>query len=104
MRAYLKAPGQRGHTVTIPNTLEIFQQLVGGYIECVTVAPDAIVVCDEEGRLKDKKYNCTICGVDFVGNIVIVGRDGPEFDDLPEDWVKNLKDWEDAMEVLGCVW
>ena len=98
MRAWLREPGKRGHTIHVPNELEVFQQLVDGYIECVTVDSEALVICDEEGRLKDKPYNCTICGVDFVGTIVIVGRDGPEFDDLPMGWVKNLNQWEAANE------
>lgn len=81
-----KHPGYTPRHVWVSNNLEALQKAVGGYIEAVTVATDFVILCDEEGRLKDKPHNCTICGVDFVGDIVICGVSGEDFSDLPCDW------------------
>ena len=78
----IKEPGRVPRHVNISNTLENLQKTVGGYIECVTIFEDAAVICDEEGRIKGKPYCCNICGVDFVGPVVLVGVNGEEFCDL----------------------
>ena len=84
--ALVKRPGEIPRHVNVSNSLEALQKNVSGYIETVTLADDLVVICDEEGRLKNKPYNCRICGIDFVGEILIVGTDGEEFADLPCDW------------------
>lgn len=92
MRAWLKAPGQEPHTVIIPNELEMLQQLVDGYIECVTISPELVIICDEEGLMKRKAYNCTIDGMPYVGTIVAVSVNGDEFDSIGEDAVEYLNE------------
>lgn len=84
MHVIYKAPGCAPEPRDIPNTLEELQAAVGGYIETVTIATDAAVICNEEGRLLGMPHNVCFCGVDFVGPILIVGVDGEEFADLPE--------------------
>ena len=83
MRVIYKAPGKEPEERDIPNTLAALQEAVGGYIETVTVCSDMVVICDEEGRLKGKEQNCTVCGADFVGPILFVGVDGENFTDCP---------------------
>ena len=81
-----KAPGCAPEVRDIPNTLEELQATVGGYIETVTIAADAVVICNEEGRLMGMAHNIEFLGVDFVGPILITGTHGDEFADLkPED-------------------
>src|SRR5580658_5207282 len=50
-------PGKPGERRTIRHTLDEMQGTVGGPIEFVSVAPGIIVVCDEEGRLKNLPIN-----------------------------------------------
>jgi len=48
-----------------------------------------VIICNEEGRLIGLPHCCTICGIDFVGTIVIAGVEGEEFADLPgsfQEW------------------
>lgn len=78
-----KLPGEPAERTTIPNTLSALQSLVGGYVESVTIAPDCAILCNEHGRLRNMEENCTICGINFVGPIVIVGVTGCDFDDAP---------------------
>lgn len=82
MKVIYKAPDQAPEIRDIPNDLEELQEAVGGYIETVTIAADAVIICNEEGRLLGLPYNCTICGVNFVGPIIISGHEGEEFTDL----------------------
>lgn len=84
IRVIIKEPGKTAEETQIENTLEGLQSVVGGYIETVTIASDLVVICDEEGRIKNKPYNCDICGVSFVGTIVLCGIDGDDFADIPK--------------------
>lgn len=96
--AITKRPGQPPRHVNVSNKLETLQKNVGGYIECVRLATNLVILCDEEGRLKNKPFNCTICGYGFWGDILIVGADEDEFADLPVKYevIKALlpKLWE----------
>lgn len=84
MRALYKAPEHdKFHEIIIPNELGVMQQLVGGYIETVTIAEDAVVICNEEGKLLDLPYNCEYEGIMYNGPILIVGTAGDEFTDAP---------------------
>ena len=84
MRALYKAPtDDKFHQLNIPNDPHAIQELVGGYIETVTLATDACIICNEEGRLLGMAHNCKFCGADFVGPILLVGVDGDEFTDCP---------------------
>lgn len=79
--------------IDIPNTLEALQKEVGGYIETVTLSPGCVMIVDEEGRLKDKPFNrkaSDLSGVDIVGDALIVGVEGEEFTDVPEDIIRIL--------------
>ena len=75
----IKNPGEDPYITHIPNTLESFQAVVGGYIETVTLFKDVVFICNEEGRLKNLQPNVSVGGYDFVGPIVAVGVKGPEF-------------------------
>ena len=79
----IKEPNDNPQLIKIPNRLSSLQLVVGGYIETVTIASDLVIICNEEGRIKDLPYNCSICGVDFYGTIILCGFDGEEFADVP---------------------
>ena len=79
MKAIRKKPGCEPEIIEVDNTLKALQAEVGGYIETVTIASDAVIICNEEGRLCGLPYNCRFVGVDFVGTILVVGRNKDEF-------------------------
>ena len=83
IRVIVKEPGKPATDELIRNELGTFQKIVGGYIETVTIAQDAVIICNEEGRLKGLPHNCEVCGVDFVGTIIIAGVRRSEFTDVP---------------------
>lgn len=84
MKVIRKKPGCEPEIIDIDNTLEALQTEVDGYIETVSLSTDAVVICNEEGRLRGLPYNCRFVGVNFVGTILVVGRDRDEFCDVPE--------------------
>lgn len=83
MKAIRKKPGAQPEIIEVDNTLKALQAEVGGYIETVTIASDAVVICNEEGVLLGMPYNCRLFGVDFVGPIPVVGCNKDEFCDAP---------------------
>ena len=84
MKAIRKKPGAQPEIIEVDNTLKALQAEVEGYIETVTISSDAVVICNEEGVLRSLPYNCRFFGVDFVGTILVVGRNKDEFCDVPE--------------------
>ena len=83
MRVLIKEPEKAARFEEIDNELAALQAAVGGYIEAVTMFSDLVLICDEEGRLKRKPYNCRVCGFDFVGTVLLVGVRRDEFTDVP---------------------
>lgn len=79
IRVIVKPVGLKAHVEYVENELKAFQSLVGGFIEAVTIAEDTVILCDEDGRLKGKPYNCEVAGINFVGDIALVGVSGEEF-------------------------
>lgn len=59
-------PGKSPETVTMPNTLDAMQKMVGGYIEVLPLS-DVCLVCNEDGKLMGLEGNRRL------GNDIIVG-------------------------------
>lgn len=96
MRVIIKEPGKPAAWRDIDNTLPALQEAVGGYIETLTFASDCVLIMDEEGRLKGKPHNVTICGADIVGTFVIAGKKRDRFTDCPLAAMKALFGGPDA--------
>ena len=89
----IKEPGKLARVDPLfDNTLESFQSAVGGYIECVQLAPDVVLICNEEGKLLGLPFNVHIRGDDIVGSVVVVGVRGAEFASLRSVWIPKLLD------------
>lgn len=76
--------------IDIPNELHALQQAVGGHIETVGLKDGGIMIVDEEGLLKQYPRNdmaSYISGSHIYGTALIVGADGDEFDDVPQQYI-----------------
>lgn len=105
IKAIIKRPDEEvGHMTWISNRLENLQGIVEGYIEAFTVDAKTVVICNEEGRIKNLDFNCTLYGEslyfgeriplqDFYGNIIVIGVDGDDFRDVQI----KLSDWKDMI-------
>ena len=79
LRVLVKRPGLPLRAEVVENTLRSMQDLVDGPIECVTVATDLAIVCNEEGRLRGLSPSASILGTQFVGPVAFVGVRGEDF-------------------------
>ena len=105
MKVIIKRPcDQFGEETTIPNTLRALQEAVGGYIETVTLDNGVVLICNEEGRIRDMPYNFTLRRIHGIipihnpifGTVIACGVDGDEFADIPIDfneWKALLCEW-----------
>ena len=105
IRAIVKRPDEEiGHVTNISPTLQNLQNIVGGRIETVAIAPGVVVICNEEWRILELPYNCEVRGrdlmgeftVDFGGEIIVLGTEDEEFTDLPK-WV-DRKEWQSWLK------
>lgn len=86
---------KRGEVIEIENKLEAMQKFLGGYIETITMPNGLLVVCDEEGKLKNYPHCVDItmngCTVSFVGNVFICGNKGDEMRGLSDEEIKYMQ-------------
>ena len=81
----------RGYVGRIENTLKAKQSYVGGLIQAVSLTPEIIVICNDEGKIQQLPPNrawVESSGVVdfFAGNILCVRHSGDEFASiLPKD-------------------
>lgn len=101
IKAIVKRPDEEyGHSTWISNSLDNFQRTVEGYIEAVTYGeligyPGFVIVCNDEGRIRELPYNCEVGGNLFFGTIVVVGVDGEDFGDCP----LTFKKWKEILNA-----
>ena len=84
-------PHMKPYAVTIENELSRFQQLVGGYIEAVSLHDDLVLICNEEGKMLGLEPNRAVRGDIIAGTFIIaaVTPDG-EFASLAEREIELL--------------
>lgn len=95
MMKAIKIEGRTVSEVKIDNTLEALRAAVDGNIEAVTLIPGkAVMIVNEEGLLRGMAPNpaaSMIAGTKIVGPALIVGVDGEEFTDVPDNIAKSIK-------------
>ena len=80
--------------IDIDNELHALQDAVGGYIETIGLKDGGVMIVDEEGMLKQYPRNdiaSIISRHHIYGVALIVGADGDEFDDVPDQYLCWLK-------------
>ena len=83
VKVIVKYPGKDPEELVIPNELEAFQRLVGGYIETLPIAADMLAIVNEEGKLRGMEPNMIVRGDLLVGPVVFAGVDGEDLCDVP---------------------
>ena len=83
-------PGEISRIVTIPNTLEALQELVGGHIEVHHIGNGLLLVMDEDGRLKGLPENvrCVQYGT-IVGPVFITADQDEDFRSLTTEEIQT---------------
>lgn len=85
-------PGEYAKVATIENTLSVFKNIVGGYIETASYFDDPVtIICNEEGKIDGSELNRAIRDdtgkiIDTIsGAFVVCGVNGSEFVSLTDD-------------------
>lgn len=101
IKAIIKKPEDEfGRLVEIENELEVFKNIVGGYIE-TTGYKNLVIICNEEGKLRGLEPNIVLGREMLVGPIIVCGASGDEFSDIPID----MKKWEQIVNMSGTrIW
>ena len=110
IKCIVKRPDEQfGHVTWISDSLENLQKTVGGYIETVTLDNGVVLICNEEGKIRDMPYNFTtrkLININafgslygqfpIFGTVIACGTEGDEFADIPIDfneWKALLCEW-----------
>lgn len=94
IKVVVQNPGEISRIVTVPNTLEALQELVGGYIEVHHISGSLLLVMDEEGRLKGLPENvrCVQYGT-IVGPVFITADQDEDFRSLTTEEIQAARAW-----------
>ena len=94
-----KTNGEWG-ILEIRNTLGALQEAVGGYIEVVHIFSEIVLICDEEGRIKDKSINPY--SNDIRGDFILCGTTGEEFRSLSDKEMKIMQKVLCGLHLYKC--
>ena len=98
IRVLVVEPGKDPEVRTIENSLEGVQQIVQGYIECVTLrdkaGEDLVLICNEEGKIRNLPMNAMIPEIDdmIFGTFLIAGTDRDEFASLTDEQIFKMNE------------
>lgn len=95
IRVIYKRVGFDPVEVEIPNELEHFQRMVGGFIETVPwyFYNGMVMIVDEEGKLDHRPVNFEWKDDMIVGSVLWCATDGDEFADCPYSLEEFRKRW-----------
>ena len=105
IKCIVKRPDEQfGHVCNILDTIKNMQDTVGGFIEAIYLDNGAVLICNEEGKIRDMPYNFThrqMLGAiplqyPIFGTVIVCGIAEDEFDDVPIDfneWKALLCEW-----------
>ena len=92
MKVIIKEVGNAPQVKEIENKLDVFQGIVGGYIEVVRVGADILLICNEEGKLQGLPPNFGVGRDVIVGTAIFVAFDGSEdFAGLSDEQIERIK-------------
>lgn len=96
-------PLQQPFHTKIENDLAPLQQQVNGYIQVVAPLDDnALLVCNEEGKIKGLPLNRAVGNDIIAGNFIIVGDDGQgNFCSLTDKQIDKYKDKFNDIDLTG---
>ena len=105
VRILIKEPNKEPYEKVVDDELETFQEIVGGYIECVEMpgVKNVDIIVNEEGKLDRLKGNFWLPEYEdcIVGTCYIVGYNPDEGTnvDLTDKQIKQVKKYIDTYKL-----
>lgn len=102
IKVIIKRPDEQyGHVTNISPSLKNLQKTVEGSIEQVSIGGSTVLLCNEEGKIRNLERNFIIGFNGFVtdiicGTAIIAGVDGEGLVDVQisfDVWKRLLKEW-----------
>lgn len=90
MKIIVKKAGQMPEVKEVENELRVFNEIVGGYIETVSVIDNIFCVCNEEGKLKGLPMNMFLNGELIVGDVFFCAFEGEDFVSLEDYQIEAI--------------
>lgn len=102
IRVLVVAPLQKPVIKIIENTLEAQQKIVEGDIEYINIEDDAVLVCNEEGKLMNLQANRRV-GYDVIAGIFFIAHDdGSEYlKSLTDEQIEKYMERFNEIEHIG---
>ena len=102
MRVLYVEPGKAPYETEIPNSLDAEQQAVKGLIDLVYLDLDAILVCNDEGKLIGMEGNRVLDnGTIIAGPFFITGDGGEDFCSLTDEQTAHFMQRFQEPEVIS---
>ena len=80
IRVVIVEPNENPREEFIENELNVFQDIVGGYIECLRIGNGLMLVCNDEGKLiglpKNRRLKTNVYDDVIVGTFFVTKDDG----------------------------
>ena len=93
-------PDKKPFVTTILNNLKAYQDCVEGFIEVIGNDDDTLLICNEEGKIKNLKGNRYYGNDIIAGTFFICGSAGDNFRSLTKDeQIKYLKKFDDVPKI-----
>ena len=90
MKILLFEPNEPPVVREIKNSLKPMQKIVGGYIETVYIGDDVVLVCNEEGKLRNLPPNRIIQNDWICGTFFMASVKGAKFKSLDDRQLASL--------------
>ena len=104
IRVLVVKPNELPKEEIIKNTLKAKQEIVGGNIELAYLENDdsVVLICNEEGKIKELPANRDIGYDIIVGNMIIAGDDSEtgEFVSLTDSQIEKYKFRFDEQSII----
>ena len=91
IRILVKEPFADPVEKIVDNKLEVYQNIVDGYIETIRMASDLLIVCNECGKLFGYTPNFDYNGFKIVGTVFFVGYDNDSFVSLTDRQITSIR-------------
>ena len=93
IKVVVQNPGELSRIVTVPNTLEALQELVGGYIEVVGIGNGLLLVMNEEGKIRGLPESVRCLYDTIVGPVFITADKDEDFRSLTTEEIQIARAW-----------
>lgn len=91
IRILVVEPNKEPYQLKIEHQLENLQQIVGGLIEFVELEHNVDLICNEEGKLNNLKFNRVLTNDVICGTFFIAGHHKGETISLSKKQIKKYK-------------